>query len=140
ALAAVEQGEVVAAVARGGHQMGPEEAGPTEDHQAQRAWVRAGGPGGREGPGGAAGGQQRGGRERAAEEASARGHHVGNGRAAGVYRANHSIDGASQRSVTSTMSQVRATKPILAVVAFAAKAGVPPLTLLHAAGLDPALL
>ena len=50
------------------------------------------------------------------------------------------IDGASRRPLTSTMSRVRASKPILAVVAFAAKAGVPPLTLLSAAGLDPALL
>lgn len=38
------------------------------------------------------------------------------------------------------MRRVRATKPILAVVGFAASKGVPPLDLLSAAGLDPALL
>ena len=38
------------------------------------------------------------------------------------------------------MSQVRATKAVLAVVGFAATAGVSPPVLLQAAGIDPALL
>ena len=50
------------------------------------------------------------------------------------------LDRARNRSLASTMSRVRATKAILSVVGFAARAGVPPPVLLSAAKLDPMLL
>lgn len=50
------------------------------------------------------------------------------------------LDLARNRSLAFSMSRVRATKSILSVVAFAARAGVPPPVLLSAAKLDPTLL
>ena len=50
------------------------------------------------------------------------------------------LDRVRNRSVAFPMSRVRATKAILSVVGFAARAGVPPPVLLSAAKLDPTLL
>lgn len=50
------------------------------------------------------------------------------------------IDRARQPSIAFAMGSVRASKAVLAVVGFAARAGVPPPVLLSAARLDPMLL